>query len=127
MKKILLKEYKDDRGSLAENTSPKIFYQAKHFFVSKSKPGVIRGNHYHKRKLEWFYVLEGRAKLYLYDLKTKKRTSCIITSQKPELIEIMPNIAHAIKNIGRNKMILLAIINKKFDPKRPDTFRYDLI
>ena len=44
------------RGSLAE------FIKQKHFgqiFVSRTKPGVTRGNHYHHTKTEKFFVVEG--------------------------------------------------------------------
>ena len=46
----------DARGSLAE------FIKQKHFgqiFVSRTKPGVTRGNHYHHTKTEKFFVVEG--------------------------------------------------------------------
>ena len=46
----------DARGSLAE------FIKEKHFgqiFVSRTKPGVTRGNHYHHTKGEKFFVVEG--------------------------------------------------------------------
>ena len=41
--KVNLREFKDARGSLIENTSEEIFKQTKHFFISKSKSGVIKG------------------------------------------------------------------------------------
>lgn len=126
MKKINLKQHNNRSGSLVENTLPQIFQKAKHFFISKSKPGVVRGNHYHKHKKEWLYVLSGRAKIYLYDLKTKKVTVFSVDEKRPELIEIGTNLVHAVKNIGKKEMIILAIINEKFNPKKPDTFYYDI-
>ena len=76
--KVNLREFKDARGSLIENTSEEIFKQTKHFFISKSKSGVIRGNHYHKRKLEWFLVIKGKAKLVSENVKTKERTEMLM-------------------------------------------------
>ena len=46
----------DDRGSLAE------FIKQPHLgqvFVSRTRPGVTRGNHYHHSKAEKFFVVEG--------------------------------------------------------------------
>lgn len=48
----------DNRGSLAE------FVKQPHFgqiFVSRTKPGITRGNHYHHTKTEKFMVVEGDA------------------------------------------------------------------
>ena len=48
----------DERGCLAE------FIKSQHFgqiFVSRTKPGVTRGNHFHHTKTEKFLVLEGEA------------------------------------------------------------------
>ena len=53
---IALEIKSDARGSLAE------FIKQKHFgqiFVSRTKPGVTRGNHYHHTKTEKFFVVEG--------------------------------------------------------------------
>ena len=52
-----LESRSDARGSLAE------FIKQQHFgqvFVSRTKPGVTRGNHYHHTKTEKFFVVEGK-------------------------------------------------------------------
>ena len=117
-----LRKYEDKRGWLCENITPFIMNEARHFFISKSKPGIIRGNHYHNRKREWFLIVEGTAKIYLYDLKTKKRESLIIDAKDQKLFEMRPKIVHAIKNIGKGNMLLLALINEVLDHKNPDTY-----
>ena len=48
----------DERGSLAEMMKSKTFGQ---IFVSRTKPGITRGNHYHHTKTEKFMVVEGDA------------------------------------------------------------------
>ena len=127
MKKFLLKKHGDNRGSLVESTLPSdIFDKIKHFFISKSAPGVVRGNHYHKHKREWFYLLQGKAKIRLYNLETKQKEEHILLDQNIDVIEMEPNVVHTITNIGENEMILLALVNEKFDKDNPDTFFYDL-
>lgn len=118
-----LKNYKDNRGWLCENITPTIMKKVRHFFISKSKPGVVRGNHYHYSKREWFLILEGVAKVYLLDLKTKKRESFIIKAEDQKLFEMRPKTVHAIKNIGKGNMLLLALINEVLDHKNPDTYQ----
>ena len=46
----------DQRGGLAEFIKSKNFGQ---IFVSRTKPGITRGNHYHHTKTEKFFVVEG--------------------------------------------------------------------
>ena len=48
----------DPRGSLAEFVKSATAGQ---IFVSRTKPGITRGNHYHHTKTEKFLVLEGEA------------------------------------------------------------------
>ena len=50
-----LENHSDDRGSLV--TIPNEGY--KQTLISRTKPGITRGNHYHLRKVETFLVVEG--------------------------------------------------------------------
>ena len=47
----------DERGSLAEFIK---LPQMGQIFVSRTKPGITRGNHYHHTKTEKFFVLQGQ-------------------------------------------------------------------
>lgn len=127
MDKVKLRKHKDSRGSLTENTLPRIMKESKHFFVSKSKPEVMRGNHYHLRKSEWFYVIQGKCKLVIEDINTKKNEDAVVDGKENIAIHIGPNCAHAFKNIGKNELILLALINEVFDENDPDTYPYNLM
>lgn len=127
MKIIKLKQYSDDRGSLVENTNAKIFKEAKHFFVSKSKPKVIRGNHYHLRKSEWFYVVQGECRLIIEDIKKKTRETKLIKASQNIIINIPPNKSHAFKNAGKDELILLALVSEVHNQKDPDTYPYKVI
>jgi UDP-2-acetamido-2,6-beta-L-arabino-hexul-4-ose reductase len=126
LKRYPLKKSSDERGWLIQSEHKEIAKSMKYFLVSFSKPGVIRGNHYHKRKKEWFSILQGKVKLYLYDLKTKEKGTYIISSEKMEFVEMEPNVAHAIKNIGEQELIFFEVIDEPFNPKDPDTFPYIL-
>lgn len=122
-----LKRYSDVRGSLVENTFLKIMQESQHFFVSKSKPGVIRGNHYHLRKSEWFYIIQGECVLYIEDRNTKKKEERIVKAEDDVIIHMEPNKAHAFKNTGNQELILLALINEVHDQDDPDTYPYEVI
>jgi UDP-2-acetamido-2,6-beta-L-arabino-hexul-4-ose reductase len=127
IKIIKLRKFIDERGSLIENTDLDVMQTSKHFFVSKSKPGVIRGNHYHKKKIEWFYVIQGKCKIVIKDLLTEKMEEKIINDSDNVLINMKPNQVHAFQNIGNNEMILLALVNEVLDHDRPDTYFYKIL
>lgn len=125
--RIPLSKKEDARGWLVENESSIVRDSMRHFFVSYSKPGIIRGQHYHKRKTEWFLIIKGEATVYFKDVKTKESKSIEVNGNKPEIIEINPMIAHAIKNTGRDNLCLVAIVSEPLDQRDPDTFPHVLI
>jgi len=120
---------KDDRGWLAEILRPedvkvKGFGQV---LVTTANPGKVKGNHYHKRKLEWYSVIQGDMELHLLDLKTKGREVMTIGESNPVLVKINPNIAHAVKCVSKVPAVLLIYISESFDQNDPDTFNEEVI
>ena len=115
--------HKDDRGWLAEIFRPedvgKTFGQV---LVTTAKPGQTKGNHYHKRKREWYCVVKGRGFLIVVDRKTGKKTELEMGDNNMVAVEIPKGSLHAINNIGRSEMILIAYTNESFDPADPDTY-----
>jgi uncharacterized cupin superfamily protein len=59
------------------------------------RPGTVRGNHYHKTKEEWVYMIAGEAVLIVEDIHTKERE--FVAVAKGDLAIIATGIAHAIK------------------------------
>lgn len=127
IKKVELRQYKDKRGLLVENILEQIMSNSKHFFISKSRPYTIRGNHYHKRKSEWFYLIQGTCEVCAVDLKTKQKEEFILKDSQNLIINFKQNIAHVFKNIGKNEMILLALVNEVHDQSDPDTYEYIIL
>ena len=117
--KIIVK--KDERGNLIE-----IFKFPKpeigQIFFSTSKPGVIRGNHYHTRHLEKFCVIEGQGKIKLRSRETGERKEYNVSGDTPEVVEMFMNWTHNIQNIGKEEMKLIAWSSEVFNPNDPDTF-----
>ena len=95
--------------------------------VVKATPDTVRGNHFHKRKTEWFLVIKGKAKLTLHNLEDNTNENIILTEDEPTLIKIPPNIAHAIQNIGREDMYFLTYVNETYDTKDADIFQIKLV
>ena len=58
-------------------------------------PGTVRGNHYHKIKEEWVYLIHGEVVLIAEDLETKTRES--LPLKAGDLAVIQTGIAHALQ------------------------------
>ena len=122
-----LRRYADNRGFLVENTDPDIITGSKHFLYTATAPGIIRGNHYHEHKIEWFCIIKGKCRFVTEDIKTKKREEIIIHEGDDILFQTEPFVAHAMENIGDTEIIFLGFVNEILDKEHPDTFLYTVI
>lgn len=109
----------DHRGSLAEILKTPHFGQ---IFVSRSKPGVIRGNHYHDSKIEKFCVVEGHAAIKFRAIDGSAVIAYEVRGEQPSVVDIPPGYTHSIENLGTGELIVLFWASEVFDPARPDTF-----
>lgn len=127
LNKTKLRRYTDNRGYLVENTDPEILKESKHFLYTTTAPGIVRGNHYHEHKIEWFCIIKGTCRLVTEDIKTKRREETIINDTDDILFRTEPFVAHAMENIGDTEMIFLGFVNEMLDRKNPDTYPYKVI
>ena len=109
----------DDRGSFTELART---YSAGQFSISFSKPGIVRGNHYHHTKLERFIVVKGKARIGFTNIVTKESYSFEVDDKDVKIVTIPVGYTHNIENIGDDEMILAIWCNELFDEKNPDTF-----
>ncbi len=115
----------DERGWLFEVLGKHHLAQTKEFgqlHVSVAHPGKVRGNHYHKRKTEWFSVPTGSGLLLLKDLATGEEQEILMGENALKTVKITPGIVHAIKNNGEREMVLIVYTDETFDPQDPDTY-----
>ena len=118
-----LSKFSDKRGWLTEILNDKNGQKIGNIHYSYSKPGAVRGNHYHKRKTEWICVTFGRGRIVLEDNLTKERKELAMTGESPILIKIPPKIAHAIGNVDPSTpMHLLVIVNEETSSTDSDTY-----
>jgi len=120
-----LEIHSDERGWLVEMLKQnELKEKIKQVYVATIKPRCIRGNHYHLKRTEWFFLIGRKAELYLEDLKTKERFCFKLSSKKPKVITIFPQIAHAVRNPSKETIYLVSAQNTIYNPKNPDTFPY---
>ena len=109
----------DARGSLAEVLKSK---HAGQIFVSRTKPGVTRGNHWHETKVEKFLVVEGEAVIRFRSLLDDSDTEYRVNGEEFRVVDIPPGYAHSIENVGSGELITLFWAVEIFDPSRTDTY-----
>lgn len=108
----------DDRGWLFELVkSP----SAGQIFVSRTRPGITRGNHYHDTKIEKFCVIQGTGVIRFRHVLGEEIIEYPVNDRQIQIVDIPPGYTHSIENVGRDDMITLFWASEIFDPQKPDT------
>lgn len=119
-----LEQRVDPRGALAEFVKAPGFGQ---LFVSRTKPGVTRGNHYHHTKTEKFLVVEGEAVVRFRRFDGDEVIEYRVRGDNFRVIDIPPGYTHSIENVGDTELITLFWASEIFDPERPDTYPLQVV
>jgi UDP-2-acetamido-2,6-beta-L-arabino-hexul-4-ose reductase len=109
----------DQRGELAELLKSSHFGQ---IFISRTRPGITRGNHYHDTKVEKFVVFEGEAIIRLRHALGGDVIEYPVSGREFRVVDIPPGYAHSIENVGDCDLIVLFWSDELFDPSMPDTY-----
>jgi len=117
---ILLAPRRDERGQLTEVV--RSHGGQGQTFVSTSKPGITRGEHFHLRKVERFVVLSGEARICLRRLFTDEVVNFDVTGHNPAIVDMPTLWVHNITNVGTSELTTLFWTHVLFDPDAPDTF-----
>lgn len=115
-----LQLHSDDRGDLFEAVKSDMGGQC---FVSTTKPGISRGNHFHLKKLERFLVTSGEAIIRIRRVGYTDVMEFPVSGSKPQFIDIPTLHTHNITNVGQTNLTTLFWSHEIFDPENPDTFR----
>lgn len=110
--------HRDARGGLAEFLKGP---GAGQIFISRTVPGVTRGNHYHFTKTEKFFVVEGDAVIRFRPAAGGPVTEHRVRGTDYRVVDIPPDHAHSIENVGSSELVVLFWASEPFDPARPDT------
>jgi dTDP-4-dehydrorhamnose 3,5-epimerase-like enzyme len=112
-----LKTNEDKRGIVFEPIENESINTQQNSHVVISKPGIIRGNHYHQYGTETLTVM-GPALLRF------KEADEILDFEVPVgqvyKFVIPPKVSHAIKNIGEKDHIVFAFNTVPHNPENPD-------
>lgn len=113
-------KHQDDRGNFSELIHT---HQAGQVSISTSKPGVIRGQHYHHTKVEKFIVVKGKARIgFTNILDDTDNYDFEVDDSVIQLVTIPPGYAHNVENIGDDEMTMVIWSNELLDKEFPDTY-----
>ena len=114
-----LHQHADDRGVLAELLKSPWFGQV---FVSRTKPGITRGNHFHQTKTEKFVVVEGDAVIRMRSSEGGHILEIPVRGSEFRVVDIPPGCTHSITNVGGGELVTLFWSSEIFDRDQPDTY-----
>lgn len=109
----------DERGSFTELFKSALNGQVS---VNISKPGIIKGNHWHDTKNEKFVVVSGKGVIRFRKPDSDEVTEYFVSSDKIEVIDIPVGYTHNIENLGDTDMVTIMWCNECFNPDKPDTY-----
>lgn len=110
----------DDRGSLTEFIKSNSFGQ---IFVSTTKPGISRGNHWHHTKIEKFFVIQGEAEItFRNKIDSDDVIRYQVSGDNPTVLDIPTGYVHAITNTGDTDLLTIFWANELLDKDNPDTY-----
>lgn len=113
------KIHTDDRGNLAELIKSPQFGQ---IFISRTKPGITRGMHYHHTKTEKFMVVAGEGLIRFRHVNETEVIEIRVRGEDYRIVEIPPGYTHSITNAGDTEMITVFWVCEMLDLDRPDTY-----
>lgn len=91
-------------------------------FFSTTRPGVVRGNHWHSRKTEWFCVVRGEAVVRLRHVDGGDTAEIRVSGASPRFVAIPAFHVHHLENVGSDDLLTLFWASEIFDPADADTF-----
>ena len=112
-------KHTDNRGAFVELARLDLGGQVSY---STTVTGIIRGNHFHTRKIERFSVIKGKALIEMRRIGTDEVMSFELEGDKPGYVDMPIWHTHNIKNIGEDELITVFWINEPYDEKDPDTY-----
>jgi UDP-2-acetamido-2,6-beta-L-arabino-hexul-4-ose reductase len=91
-------------------------------FVSTTLPGQRRGDHYHLRKIERFFVVKGEAEIALRRLYGDELVTFRVSGTTPAFVDMPTMWVHNITNVGDDELVTMFWADQLLDRDNPDQF-----
>ena len=116
---VSLVKHSDNRGFFSEIIRCEAGGQ---FSYSLTLPEIVRGNHFHTRKIERFSVVQGKALIQLRKIGSNTTHDFRLNGDSPSFVDMPIWYTHKITNIGEEPLITLFWINEPYDENDSDTY-----
>ena len=115
-----LKMNVDDRGSFTELVHT---LNAGQVSINISKPGIIKGQHWHNTKWEFFIVVAGHGLIQERKLGTDEVIEFEVSGDNIQCVHMLPGYTHNIINLSETEnLVTVMYCNEIFNPNKPDTY-----
>lgn len=91
-------------------------------FVSTTRAGQTRGDHYHLHKVERFFVVKGSARINLRRLFHDEVVSFELAGDAPAYVDMPTLWVHNIENVGDDELVTVFWADQLLDPTNPDQY-----
>ncbi len=110
---------RDSRGSFTELFRTEDRGQVS---VNVTKPGFVKGEHWHHTKNEKFIVVKGTGLIRLRKIDSNEILDFHVSGEIIEVVDIPAGYAHNIINIGEEDLVTVMWASECFHREMPDTF-----
>lgn len=93
--------------------------------------GVVKAWHLHKTQIDWWYIVRGKIKAALYDLRQssptyKELNEFILSGEEPDnkIVRIPPGVAHGLK-VLEGPAELVYVTSKTYDKAEEGRIPYN--
>ena len=96
-------------------------------FFSTTKPDIVRGNHFHRKRIERFCVLKGKALIEIRRVGDDKVIKYEIDGHDYKVIDMPIYYTHSLKNIGKDELVCVFWMNDILDENVTDDSKYLMV
>ncbi len=89
------------------------------------KPGCVRGNHVHRKQMEWIIICGGPTRVVV--AAGDERFETVLDGERPMMLKVTPGTAHAVRYEGDGRAYLVAITDTEYDFNAPDVEGVNLL
>ena len=112
------KRWMEERGEFVQVACNE---EIRHLAVFEIRKGFSRGNHYHKRKEEVFYIFSGKLNATFMDMDTLQKEEAVL--EKGYRLRLKPHCGHTF--VALQDTLVVEYSPQVFDPE--DSYKIDLI
>ena len=111
--------FRDERGTIADILEGEV----RHTGIIWTKKGAFRGGHYHRKSIQYTYILKGRMEMKTKNLAKDKSRVKTTMIEKGDLITIPPMFAHSFVALEETTFLDMTTESRADGGYENDTFR----